>query len=441
MAKDNSGMFFINDIDKIDNFISQISNSMHEYIVSKNKSQFGLCYKYITHSDLINCGKQNEPNKFDDNLLYYQTSKNMALIQKKLNGKLPRARQSNISLSDGVYKFLGIDEPEGNSKYLINDSCDVYLFNENLQYFSSKYTKQIFNKLNKKFTSTRRKNEWDFNNLDINLSNDKFTPINIHVAAHGIGTEIDQDFKKLRHHIFKRDTLILLTENDPNKERMNLFILLEKNPAFYSILGIYNDDYKKYQLETRERIIKQTNKKKKQNKISDDEINKQVTRNQQYAWRKQLANEMMAESGEKDIVFCPFTYIRANFKNTSPLFIASHIKGFKDPKTKDEEKYDINNGLLLSANADALFDKHYISINKDRELVFSFLIKNDGMLKQKLLLNQPIYTGILNDKRMKYLEYHYNVFLEKEKERKSKDIEDLNIEDFDFKEDFQLEIE
>ena len=86
--------------------------------------------------------------------------------------------------------------------------------------------------------------------------------------------------------------------------------------------------------------------------------------------------------------------------------------------TLNEEKYDINNGLLLSANADALFDKHLITISENKELVFSYLLDGDDRLKNQLLLLQPIFKPILNEKRMQYLAYHRQVFERKEQERK-----------------------
>ena len=83
--------------------------------------------------------------------------------------------------------------------------------------------------------------------------------------------------------------------------------------------------------------------------------------------------------------------------------MASHIKGFSDPNTTNEEKYDVNNGLLICANADALFDKHLITINENKEIEFSFLLDDDIRLKTQLLLMQPIFKPILNEKECNIL--------------------------------------
>jgi hypothetical protein len=72
----------------------------------------------------------------------------------------------------------------------------------------------------------------------------------------------------------------------------------------------------------------------------------------------------------------------------------------------------------LVANADALFDKFLITVSEDKELIFSFLIEDDYILKSRLLLNQSIFKNVLNEKRMNYLKFHREKFYLKEEERK-----------------------
>jgi predicted restriction endonuclease len=73
----------------------------------------------------------------------------------------------------------------------------------------------------------------------------------------------------------------------------------------------------------------------------------------------------------------------------------------------------------LCANADALFDKHLITISETKELIFSFLLDNDSRLKSQLLLMQPIFQPILNEKRMEYIAYHREQFKKLEVIRKT----------------------
>ena len=53
----------------------------------------------------------------------------------------------------------------------------------------------------------------------------------------------------------------------------------------------------------------------------------------------------------------------------TPLLIASHIVPWS--QSSDEEKLDVNNGILLSPNIDALFDKHLISFENDGSILIS----------------------------------------------------------------------
>ena len=72
----------------------------------------------------------------------------------------------------------------------------------------------------------------------------------------------------------------------------------------------------------------------------------------------------------------------------------------------ENEKYDINNGLLLSADIHILFDKYMISINPITSTIY--LINE--------LLNDEMYNKYhnkkitLNDKQKKCLSYHWNMF-------------------------------
>ena len=399
--------FMVEDINKIEDYIIQVSEDMHEYIKKNNESNYTMFYKTLTHSDLPSFGKATKKNDYEKNLLYYMTTSEMISLNKTMGTKFQTAKQSNIGLMKELYDKVELKQPRENERYIINDTYSVFLVNDTLGFFESKYTKEVFEKLGKK-------QRWCFNNLDVKKSEGKMTDIQLSVARHGIGTSEDEEFHKLRHHMFKGDSIILLFERKGKKK--NLFILLDKNPVFYSILGASNKKYEEYLKKTKSLMIEKL--KKKDNAVSDQQIEDEVTRQKQEAWRKMLANEMMSYTQTEDEVFCPFTYITADYTDLGSIFVASHIKGFNDPKTTNDEKYDINNGLLLCANADVLFDRHLITVSEDKELLFSFLLDNNSQLKQKLLLMQPIFTPLLNEKRMKYLEFHRNRFFEKERERK-----------------------
>ena len=406
--------FILQDQNLIGDFVEKFSSEMFNYIDSKNgTSRFILFYKHLTHSDLATFGKATKPNSHDKNLLYYIRTEDMLEIEKNTKKPFQTAHQSCIGLKTDLYDLVGLPQPREADPYLINDYMNVYLVNKNMDYFNSFYTKKVFDKLGKQID---RRRGWNLNDIDVQLTNDMFTPIDLHVAVHGLGMEQDSEFHKIRHHLFKGDTLVLLFEIPNNNSKTNMFLMFEKNPIFFNIIGETNDAYVKYQERIRRKLINRVTS--KSNALSEDELKDEVTRQEQSAWRNMLANEMMGYTQQSRHIFCPLTYIAVDFDNLGSLFVASHIKGFSDPNTTNEEKYDVNNGLLLCANADALFDKHLITINENKEIEFSFLFDDDIRLKTQLLLMQPIFKPILNEKRMEYLAYHKSVFDAKEIERR-----------------------
>ncbi len=409
----NYTSFILDDQNKIIDFVGQISGDMYDYIESKQaNSKFILFYKHLTHSDLATFGKATSKNSHDNNLLYYIKTADMLEIERKTNRHFQTAHQSCIGLKTELYDLVGLPQPRETDPYAINEFMNVYVVNSNMKYFKSEYTKKIFDKLDKKINSRSRM--WDFSDLDVRLNDEQFTPIELHVAVHGLGMERDADFHKIRHHLFKGDTLILLFELPHDGSKKNMFLLFEKNPVFFNVIGETNVAYVRYQERIRRRLI---NRAISRENMTEDIVG-EVTRQEQAAWRNMLANEMMGYTQESRQVFCPLTYITVDFDKLGSLFVASHIKGFSDPNTTNEEKYDVNNGLLICANADSLFDKHLITINENKEIEFSFLLDDDLRLKTQLLLMQPIFKPILNEKRMQYLAYHKSVFDAKELERR-----------------------
>lgn len=89
-----------------------------------------------------------------------------------------------------------------------------------------------------------------------------------------------------------------------------------------------------------------------------------------------------------------------------PILIASHIKPYR--KSAVEERFDSDNGLLLSKNMDSLFDLGYITFDNDGEIITSSkLDENVSSYVKKFKLDSAIY----NAKRKKYMEYHrQNIF-------------------------------
>ena len=88
-----------------------------------------------------------------------------------------------------------------------------------------------------------------------------------------------------------------------------------------------------------------------------------------------------------------------------PILIASHIVPWS--QSNDEEKLDVNNGILLSPNVDALFDKCLISFKNDGSILISGKISIEDRLA--LGLNHTIKIPV-SERMTPYLERHREKF-------------------------------
>jgi len=85
------------------------------------------------------------------------------------------------------------------------------------------------------------------------------------------------------------------------------------------------------------------------------------------------------------------------------LLIASHILPWS--KSDKEQKLDPENGILLSPNADALFDKHLITFDLNGQL----LSKITNLELEKLGLNSDMSIKVSVGMK-KYLNQHFEEF-------------------------------
>ncbi|MGE7942247.1 HNH endonuclease [Lysinibacillus xylanilyticus] len=84
------------------------------------------------------------------------------------------------------------------------------------------------------------------------------------------------------------------------------------------------------------------------------------------------------------------------------VLIASHIKPWS--ASTNEERLDVNNGLLLCPNHDALFDKHLISFDLQGKIAISRTL--DETARVFLNVNGELRVK-LNEKQLSYMEGHY----------------------------------
>ena len=102
--------------------------------------------------------------------------------------------------------------------------------------------------------------------------------------------------------------------------------------------------------------------------------------------------------------FCPMTLI-----DDTRLLTASHIKPWRD--CSNEERLNVNNGILLTPTFDRLFDKGYISFRNNKSLIISSLLTENNIQKlgitQNMLIEHLPIAG-----REVFLEYHRDVILQ-----------------------------
>jgi len=89
---------------------------------------------------------------------------------------------------------------------------------------------------------------------------------------------------------------------------------------------------------------------------------------------------------------------------------ASHCKPWRD--SDNEERLDGENGLLLTPNADHLFDRGYISFANNGDVLISPVAHRQSLEKMGLSTAQKINVGAFSAGQAGYLEFHRDmVFL------------------------------
>lgn len=88
------------------------------------------------------------------------------------------------------------------------------------------------------------------------------------------------------------------------------------------------------------------------------------------------------------------------------LLIASHIKPWAI--CNNDERVDVENGLILCANMDRLFDSGLITFRADGKMFVSSFVSEDN--KKRLNISNEIVVDLHESERLlNYLEYHRDV--------------------------------
>jgi putative restriction endonuclease len=91
--------------------------------------------------------------------------------------------------------------------------------------------------------------------------------------------------------------------------------------------------------------------------------------------------------------------------------IASHIKPWRD--CSNDERLDGENGFLLTPTIDHLFDKGFISFEKDGRLIVSPVADPLSLTRMGVNGEAKLNVGTFSDGQRKFLEYHRDSLLKK----------------------------
>jgi putative restriction endonuclease len=93
--------------------------------------------------------------------------------------------------------------------------------------------------------------------------------------------------------------------------------------------------------------------------------------------------------------------------------IASHCKPWRD--STNEERLDGENGLLLTPNADHLFDRGFIGFEDNGDVLVSPVAHRESLLKLGIDPDRSLNVGAFSKGQQRYLEFHRNAVLLKSK--------------------------
>lgn len=120
----------------------------------------------------------------------------------------------------------------------------------------------------------------------------------------------------------------------------------------------------------------------------------------------QLINARLGQGGFRSELIelwegkCALTQV-----DVQPVLRASHIKSWRD--SNDNERLDPANGFLLVANADALFDRHFISFDEEGRVLVCPTVDQTALEKMGLQAGRNIDFKPQN---ITYLQWHRRKF-------------------------------
>ena len=90
--------------------------------------------------------------------------------------------------------------------------------------------------------------------------------------------------------------------------------------------------------------------------------------------------------------------------NRPEHLIASHCKPWRD--STNEERLDGENGLLLTPNADHLFDRGFIGFEDNGDVLISPVAHTDSLARMGLDTSRVFNVGSFSQGQRQYLDFH-----------------------------------
>jgi hypothetical protein len=126
--------------------------------------------------------------------------------------------------------------------------------------------------------------------------------------------------------------------------------------------------------------------------------------------REGLVTSRVGQGAYRKSILHRWEYECAVTKFDDPrILIASHIVPWRD--SIDEERLDVDNGILLSPTYDALFDRHLITFNEKGKIVLSDQIMKDSFSKIGVTGSEELQK--VHEGNITYLRQHHEMFQSK----------------------------
>lgn len=431
------------------------SKILFETLSTKFDNDLLLVRKYITHSDLLTMGKPSKNNKVTMNnidfcksfILYYQSLDELLKMK-----DLPTAAQSNIVLPNEAYAKVGIMHYAENNKNQY-ELLDKYGYTALLPSDSIiDFNPKIFSRIgtaNKKFKYKkeilRGLSKYDYEKSVSAIDKNYYQFDSLHIAAHGLGTEKDLLLHHIRTMVFKGDVLNIVFD----KTEKIMYLFFERNEKYYELANEINAKsitapiWRAYDKKDRKKIvetlyakdvIESAMKNESQDEImfeiNESEIakilanyNREYSKTIQdiiasgscpkYRWYQKKWKEVLIKSYEiafnqKGYAVCAISGITGEYSKLGRFFIASHIKPYAlCVKEKDyNSAFNPNNGLILSANMDALFDQFLISVDQQSNILIGEKAKTLSGYRKVFNNKTNILDYYMTEERKMFLSLH-----------------------------------